>query len=63
MTERAKYLKHLQSEIDSALSPITQKGKSLDNVAVPQKGLITGTESLLQRCQNVVNSKKMKSQF
>ena len=58
MTKRVKNLKHLQSEIDSALSLITQKGKSLDNVAVPQKGLIAGTESLLERCQNVVNSRK-----
>lgn len=58
MTKRVKNLKHLQSEIDSALSLITQKGKSLDNLAVPQQGLIAGTESLLERCENVVKSKK-----
>ena len=58
MTKRVKNLKHLQSEIDSALSLITQKGESLDNVAVPQKGLIAGTESLLERCQRVVKNKK-----
>lgn len=58
MTKRVKNLTHLQSEIYSALSLITQKGKSLANVAVPQKGLIAGTESLLERCQNVVSGKK-----
>ena len=58
MTKRVTNLKHLQSEIDSALALITRKGNSLDNVGVPKHGLIAGTESLLERCENVVNRKK-----
>lgn len=58
MTRQVKNLKHLQSEIDSALSLINNKGKSLDNIGVPKSGLIAGTQSLLERCENVVNKKK-----
>lgn len=58
MTKQVKNLKHLQSEIDSALSLISTKGKSLDNIGVPKNGLIAGTQSLLERCENVVNKKK-----
>ena len=58
MTKQVKNLKHLQSEIDSALSLINNKGKSLDNIGVPKSGLIAGTQSLLERCENVVNKKK-----
>lgn len=58
MTKQVKNLKHLQSEIHSALSLITNQGKSLDNIGVPKSGLIAGTQSLLERCENVVNKKK-----
>lgn len=58
MTKQVKNLKHLQSEIDSALSLISNKGKSPDNIGVPKSGLIAGTQSLLERCENVVNRKK-----
>ena len=58
MTKRVTNLKHLQAEIDSALSLITRKGNSIENVGVPKHGLIAGTESLLERCENVVNRKK-----
>ena len=58
MTKQVKNLKHLQSEIDSALSLISSKGKSPDNIGVPKSGLIAGTQSLLERCENVVNKKK-----
>lgn len=54
MTKQVKNLKHLQSEIDSALSLISNKGKSLTNVVVPKEGLIAGTESLLERCEKIV---------
>lgn len=60
MIKQVKNLKHFQSEIDSALSLITNKRKSLESVAVPKNGMIAGTESLLERCHNVVNRQKNK---
>lgn len=58
MTKQVKNLKHLQSEIDSALSLIAHKSTALENMGVPKRGLIAGTESLLERCETMVNRKK-----
>lgn len=58
MTKQVKNLKHLQSEIDSALSLIKNKGSVLNGDGISKKGLITGTESLLERCRSIVIAKQ-----
>lgn len=58
VTKRVTNLKQLQSEIDSALSLIAHKSGFSESIGLPKHGLIAGTKSLLERCENIVNRKE-----
>lgn len=60
MTNQAHNLRQLRAELDSALTLIQNKNPSLANVEAPRTDLLAGTQSLLERCEQVVQQGKKK---